>query len=131
MSTVSTPQETIIKSRKKPYKKTKQIRQIWSNSYIKNLPIPVYIDEYNQNIGGVDLADQYRASYAEKRRTCRTWIPLFKFLLQSTIANAVKIWIAQGHSTIKDSASHKFRKQLATLLLRYSQLKQRHRQPIT
>jgi hypothetical protein len=66
-------------------------------------------------MGGVDLADQYRASYAEKRRTCRTWIPLFKFLLQSTIANAVKIWIAQGHSTIKDSASHKFRKQLAVV----------------
>ena len=131
MSTVSTPQEMIVKPRKKPHKKTKQIRQIWGDSYVKNLPIPVYIDDYNTNMGSVDLADQYRASYAEKRRTCRTWIPLFKFLVQSTIANAVKIWIAQGHSTIKDSASHKFRKQLATSLLRYSQLKQRHRQPIT
>ena len=67
MLTVSTPQETIIKSRKKPHKKTKQIRQIWSDSYIKNLPIPVYIEEYNQNMGSVDLADQYRALYTKKR----------------------------------------------------------------
>jgi hypothetical protein len=82
-------------------------------------------------MGSVDLADQYRASYAKRRRTCRTWIPLFKFLVQSIITNTVKIWIAQGHSTIKDSASYKFRKQLATSLLRHSQLKQRHQQLIT
>jgi hypothetical protein len=72
-------------------------------------------------MGGVDLADQYRALYAENRRNCRTWMPLFKFLVQSIIVNAVKIWVARGHATIKRSASKKFRQQLATSLLRYTQ----------
>ena len=121
MSTVSTPHETIVKPRKQPQKKTKQIHKIWSNTHIKSLPIPVYIDDYNYNMGSVDLADQYRTSYAEKRRNHRTWMPLFKFLVQSTIVNATKIWVARGHSTIKSSASSKFRKQLATSLLRYTQ----------
>jgi hypothetical protein len=108
MSTVSTPQDTIIKPRKRPQKKTKQIRKIWGDVYVKSLPIPVYIDDYNHNMGSVDLADQYRASYAEKRRNCRTWMPLFKFLVQSTIVNAIKIWVARGHGTIKTGASSNF-----------------------
>jgi hypothetical protein len=83
-------------------------------------------------MGSVDLVDQYRANYAEKRRSCRTWMPLFKFLVQSTIVNAVKIWIAKGHGTIQRSASVKFRKQLATSLLRYTRpLKTHTQQPIT
>jgi len=132
MSTVSTPHDTIIRPRRRPQKKTKQIRKIWGDTPIKSLPIPVYINDYNHNMGSVDLADQYRASYAETRRNHRTWMPLFKFLVQSTIVNATKIWVAKGHGTIKSSASSKFRKELAASLLRHTEpLKACTQQPVS
>jgi len=39
------------------------IRQVFSSDLIKELRIPRFIDDYNQYIRGVDLANQFRESY--------------------------------------------------------------------
>ncbi len=39
------------------------------------LAIPRYIDDYNYNMGGVDIADQHRAAYSSQRKALRNWIP--------------------------------------------------------
>ncbi len=39
------------------------------------LAIPRYIDDYNYNMGGVDIANQHRAAYSSQRKALRNWIP--------------------------------------------------------
>ena len=39
---------------------------------IKRLSIPCFIDDYNQYIRGVDLANQFRESYETYRPTFKT-----------------------------------------------------------
>jgi hypothetical protein len=59
-------------------------------------------------------------------------MPLFKFLVQSTISNVTNIWVARGYATIKNDASYRFRKQLAIALLRYTEPSRvRKTQPVT
>ena len=42
-------------------------------------------------MGGVDIANQYRASYEIHRKSERNWFPLFYFFLDATIVNAFRI----------------------------------------
>jgi hypothetical protein len=48
------------------------IRHIFVNESIKSLSIPCFIDDYNQYIGGVDLANQFREEYKTHRSILRT-----------------------------------------------------------
>ena len=41
------------------------------------LPIPGIVDDYNYYIGGVDIADQLRAKFANWPRGVKPWKPLF------------------------------------------------------
>lgn len=41
----------------------RKIRGIWGDQPTKILPIPTFIDDYNHNMGGVDIADQLRSYY--------------------------------------------------------------------
>ena len=43
----------------------------------KELPIPLFINDYNHFIGGVDIADQLRSYYSTQRTSFRNWYPLF------------------------------------------------------
>src|SRR6202021_3409306 len=52
------------------------------------LPIPGMINGYNFNIGGVDIADQLQALFNTQQRTQRNWMPLFHWLLDTSIVNA-------------------------------------------
>ena len=61
------------------------------------LEIPVFIDGYNHDMNGVDLADQGRAECPSTRRTYYTWKPLFGFLFDTALCNITKIWDACGH----------------------------------
>ena len=50
---------------------------------------PLAVKLYNQNMGGVDLADQMRKSYACTRRSRTRWyMRLFWFFLDLAIINA-------------------------------------------
>jgi len=44
---------------------------VFKDQYTKELPIPCFIDDYNHNIRGVDLANQFRESYETHRATLR------------------------------------------------------------
>jgi hypothetical protein len=39
------------------------IREVFGDNLVKDLLIPSFIDDYNQNIGGVDLVNQFREAY--------------------------------------------------------------------
>ena len=54
------------------------------------LPIPQIIDNYNHNMNGlgVDRADQLRASYSTQLKALRNWLPLFFWILDTSIVNA-------------------------------------------
>ena len=52
------------------------------------LPIPKAIDDYNHHMGGVNIADQLRASFSTQQRGVKPWKPLFYWLLDTTIINA-------------------------------------------
>ena len=56
-----------------------------------DLEIPCYIDEYNFNMGGVDIADQYRQVYTTQRIAQRNWSPLQYQMLDYIYINAFKL----------------------------------------
>jgi len=52
------------------------------------LPIPGAINDYNCHMGGVDIADQLRASFSTQQHGVKPWRPLFYWLLDTAIINA-------------------------------------------
>jgi hypothetical protein len=69
-------------------------------------------------MGGVDIADQYRAAYDRKTRQYRTWIPLFMWLFHVVLVNAAILWQAARPLSKQRSQTLHFRNQIAKGLLR-------------
>jgi hypothetical protein len=67
------------------------VRQVFSDSSTKELRIPCFIDDYNQYIGGVDLANQFRESYETYQITQRNWWPLFYWLIDVVYVNVYRL----------------------------------------
>ena len=67
------------------------------------MEIPHYIDEYNYNMGGVDIADQHRQAYATQRKSMRNWLPKRYWMIDHACINAFKIGVysPSGHWTKK------------------------------
>jgi hypothetical protein len=63
----------------------------FGTDFEKELDIPTAINDYNYHMGGVDIANQYRASYEIHRKTNRSWFPLFYYFLDASIINAWRI----------------------------------------
>jgi hypothetical protein len=55
------------------------------------LPIPGAINDYNHHMGGVDIADQLRVKFSTQQRGVKPWRPLFYWLLDTTIINALRL----------------------------------------
>ena len=64
------------------------VRKVFGDEARKELPIPVFIDDYNHYMGGVDIADQLRSYYSTQRTSLRCWYPLFFWILDTAILNA-------------------------------------------
>ena len=82
------------KVRRRPVKTSinrRIIRHIFADELIKSLSIPCFIDDYNQYMGGVDLANQFRESYETHRPTFKTWWPLFYWLIDVACVNAYRL----------------------------------------
>jgi hypothetical protein len=94
------------------------IRKVFADEPTKSLSIPCFIDDYNQYMRGVDLANQFREAYETYRPTSRTWWPLFYWLIDVACINAYRLY----QLTIKDSPlTHlQFRIKLYCKLLGYS-----------
>jgi len=54
----------------------------------KTISIPPAIKFYRTYMGGVDLFDQYRASYKLQLRSFKYWHAMFYFILESALVNA-------------------------------------------
>ena len=118
MTTVSKAIETILRKRKRPSKTSTHAltsRVPFGEKAIKELLIPLFIDQYNHFMNGVDIADQLRAYYTTQRTHVKTWKPLWHFLLDTTITNCWKLYSATPdrphteayhHDTHKDFRNH-------------------------
>jgi hypothetical protein len=112
------------KIRKRPAKTSTNgriVRQIFGSDPTKELEIPVFIDDYNHYMGGVDLANQYRAVYETHRTTLRNWWPLFYWLIDITVVNAFRLHQLHQLALGAKALTHlEFRIQLVTRLFEYS-----------
>jgi hypothetical protein len=94
LSTIHSPDTFVSTKRKRPAATSTNAaiaRAPFRDEVEKNLAIPTAINDYNHYMGGVDIANQYRASYETHRRTERNWFPLFYFFLDAAIVNAFRI----------------------------------------
>jgi Transposase IS4 len=91
MSTVSSADHEVIRLRKRPHSATGPVKAAFGDEVLKELPIPGLIDKYNHHMNGVDLADQLRSSYSMRHRNRHTRVPLFRYLIDTAIANASKL----------------------------------------
>ncbi|RPA97561.1 hypothetical protein L873DRAFT_1690493, partial [Choiromyces venosus 120613-1] len=55
------------------------------------LPIPALVDDYNQYMGGVDIADQLRSNYPCHQKSRRNWLPLWFWALDTAVTNTYLI----------------------------------------
>jgi hypothetical protein len=64
----------VARQRKRPAKTSTSgsiVRIVFKDNPIKELRIPVFIDDYNHNIGAVNIANQLREAYETHRATRR------------------------------------------------------------
>jgi hypothetical protein len=116
--TVDKAEDFRQKARKCPAKTSTNgriVRRVFGSDYVKELQIPCFIDDYNQYMGGVDLANQYRESYETHKPTLRTWWPLFYWLIDVACINAYRLH--QLHAN-KPYTHLQFRTELYCKLLR-------------
>lgn len=63
------------------------VQQVWGDSARKTLFVPSLTADYNDKMGGVDIADQLRANYPTQLRVGRNWMPISFWLLDTTLIN--------------------------------------------
>ncbi|MGF2011319.1 hypothetical protein [Nostoc sp. DedVER01b] len=74
LSTIHSPELWIPTKRKRPSTTStnaKVARLPFGDEVIKELEIPIAINDYNHYMGGVDIANQYRATYETHQRSER------------------------------------------------------------
>jgi hypothetical protein len=84
-------EHTIVRSRRRPQATSTNgplVRKVFGEDVRKDLEIPLFIDDYNHFMGGVDIADQLRAYYSTQRTSLRSWYPLFFWIVDTAILNA-------------------------------------------
>lgn len=115
--------KTVVRLRRRPKLSStngQMVREVFGNQVCKAIPIPVFIDDYNYNMGGVDIADQLRSYYSVQQKARRNWLPYFYWLLDTTIINTYQMHrhLYTNHRVCKTFNSHKkFRIQLAKRIL--------------
>ncbi|MCL4149537.1 UNVERIFIED_CONTAM: hypothetical protein GTU68_019046 [Idotea baltica] len=71
----------------------------WSKEQKKkvSVPMPNAIAEYNKNMGGVDLSDQFVSNYQIRIRSRKWWWPLFAWSINCSAVNAWILYKTLGH----------------------------------
>ncbi len=83
------------------------------------LEIPRYIDEYNYNMGGVDIADQHRAAFKTQRKALRNWLPYWYWMIDHAIINAFKIGVHAPGKYWTNRQHRDFRTRLYQVLFQF------------
>lgn len=76
--TVHQNTDAVVKNRRRPAGQTpgaKKARRAFGTERRKELPIPRLINDYNHCMGGVDIADQLRATYASATEGLTELVP--------------------------------------------------------
>lgn len=107
--------KTVVQLRRRPKlsnTKGQMVREVFGNQVCKAIPIPVFIDDYNYNMGGVDIADRLRSYYSVQQKAPRNWLPYFYWLLDTTIINTYKMHrhMNTNHRVCKTSSSNSYKK---------------------
>lgn len=95
------PQNYTARTRRRPRRPRNRdayrdmIDQVWGELPVCELALPTATIDYNMHMGGVDIADQRRSYYSTQLRVVRNWMPLFFWLLDTTVINS--FLIAQQH----------------------------------
>jgi hypothetical protein len=92
--TVHKPTDWVPRLRKRPATTStsaKSAREPFGDQPIKEISVPRLIDDYNYHMGGVDRANQLRASYETHQKCLRSWWPIFFWALDIAIINAYSI----------------------------------------
>jgi hypothetical protein len=120
---VDKAEDWVERKRRRPAKTSTNghlVRDVFGTESVKELLIPCFIDDYNQNIGSIDLANQFRESYETYKPSLRNWWPLFYWLIDVAVVNSYILY--RLHTTEKHPLPHlKFRQELARKLLDYSE----------
>ena len=92
--------QTVIRKRKRPKETSsaaRTARKPFGNNSTKELRIPRVYNDYNHNMGSVDIADQLRESISGLRRIRKGgWRALWHFLLNLTLVNS---FLISGYKT--------------------------------
>jgi hypothetical protein len=94
LSTIHSPDDFVLSNRKRPAKTSTNAaiaRAPFGDEVRRQLEIPIFIDDYNHHMGGIDIANQYRSSYETHRKGERNWLPILYFFLDAAIINAFRI----------------------------------------
>jgi hypothetical protein len=120
--TVDKAEDFTEKARKRPAKTSTNgriVRKVFGDEHTKELLIPRFIDDYNQHMGGVDLANQFREAYETHKPTFRNWWPLFYWLIDVACINAYRLYQLSASGRLLTHLQ--FRIQLYCKLLGYSE----------
>ena len=85
------------------------------------LEIPRYINEYNFNMRGVDIADQYQQAYTTQRKSMRNWLPKQYWMIDHTCINTFKIDIYASCSHWGKKQHQAFRELLWQELFKFTE----------
>jgi hypothetical protein len=88
--TVYTVNDFVAQQRKRPAKtfiSNSIVCTVFKDDFIKELLIPVFIDDYNHNIREVNIVNQLREAYETHKATRRNWWPLFYWLINIVVIN--------------------------------------------
>ncbi len=111
MTTEHRIEDTILRLRKCPKKTASNAsitRKPFGDQSTKILSIPLFIDCYNQNNGGIDQANQLRAVYTT--HFSRNWKEFFSevfFAIDIAVVNSYKLNLALNESKISSTENRK------------------------
>src|SRR5262249_27519442 len=91
LTTVHDGTENVVRTRRRPRETSTSAmisRMPFGSNARKELAIPQVIDNYNYHMNKVDLSDQLRSYYGSQFRSCRSWWPLFVFLMDVICCNS-------------------------------------------
>jgi len=101
-------QERLRKQQGKKSTNAKKAQEAFGNLQEKEMMIPLCIDDYNHNMGGVDIADQMRSYYDTQLTSFRTWWPMLFWAYDIMVTNAYLIYkvMPQSSNTITHKEFH-------------------------
>ncbi|KAK1961629.1 hypothetical protein LY78DRAFT_560465, partial [Colletotrichum sublineola] len=97
LTTVYRDTEQILRSRRRPTKSSaaaRTAREVFGSEAQKELPILVWIDNYNHNMNVVDTGDQIRSYNQHERPIRRGWQALTWNYLLEVVVNSffLQLW---------------------------------------